>query len=92
MEEIKRDLTKLKQKGKEFRKEVGQQTLGYIVAAFGLVAALAWNEAIKSLIEYLLPLGQNTLFAKLIYAIIITLLVVLVSVYLVRFSKKEDKQ
>lgn len=73
----------------DLKREIREKTLTYIVAAFGLVAGLAWNEAIKSLIEYLFPLSQNTLLAKFIYAIVVTLLVVIATSSLVRFLNKE---
>jgi hypothetical protein len=73
----------------EIRKEVRERTLSYVVAAFGLVAGLAWNEAVKSLIEYLFPLSQNTLLVKFIYAIVVTIFVVFISTQLLKFLKKE---
>ena len=73
----------------EIRAQAKKQALGYIVAAFGLVAGLAWNEAIKSLIEYLFPLAQNTLLAKFGYAILITAVVVTITVYLSTLLKDE---
>ncbi|MBU3942742.1 hypothetical protein KKA24_02030 [Patescibacteria group bacterium] len=75
------------------KKEVREKTVGYILAAFGLVAAFSWNEAIKGLIEYLFPLSKNTVLAKFIYAIILTFLVVIISIYLTRLlSKKEEEE
>ncbi|OGF82135.1 hypothetical protein A2924_00405 [Candidatus Giovannonibacteria bacterium RIFCSPLOWO2_01_FULL_44_16] len=64
------------------REEIKQQTKGYIMAGLGLVAGLAWNEAIKSLIEYLYPLDQGSLLAKFVYAVLITVFVVVFSTYL----------
>ncbi|PIR06003.1 hypothetical protein COY65_00255 [Candidatus Jorgensenbacteria bacterium CG_4_10_14_0_8_um_filter_39_13] len=61
------------------------------MAAFGLVAGLAWNEAIKSLIEYIFPLSRNTLLLKFVYAILITLILVFISIYLVKLLKAEEK-
>ncbi|MSU55880.1 MAG: hypothetical protein EXS51_01020 [Candidatus Taylorbacteria bacterium] len=84
-------LEKVKEEGKTLQKEVRERTLGFITAGLGLVAGLAWNDAIKALIEYLFPLDKNGLLAKFLYAIIITLVVVLLSVYLVRWLKKEEK-
>ncbi len=71
-------------------KEFKKQFVTYILGAFGLVAALAWNDAIKSLIEYLNPLQQNILWTKFVYALIITLLVSIVSWLLIR--SEEDKK
>ena len=75
----------------ELRTELREKTIGYIVAALGLVAGLAWNDAIKSVIEFFYPLNENTLWAKVIYAVIVTGLIVLVSYFLMKWSKKERK-
>lgn len=72
------------------KSEVRNQTVKYILAALGLVAGLAWNDTIKSAIEYFFPQDQNSLKAKLIYAIIITLIVVILSFYLARVAKKKE--
>jgi hypothetical protein len=74
------------------KKQIKRQTLGYVIAAFGLVAGLAWNDAIKSLIEYLFPLAQNTLLAKFGYAALITAVVVAVTIYLGSWLKDEKSQ
>lgn len=71
------------------KNEIKGQTIGYIVAALGLVAGLAWNEAIKALIEQLFPLSQNSVLAKFLYAILVTILVVIVTSYVVRVFKKK---
>ncbi|PIQ79920.1 MAG: hypothetical protein COV79_02840 [Parcubacteria group bacterium CG11_big_fil_rev_8_21_14_0_20_41_14] len=65
--------------------------LSYITAAFGLVAGLAWNDAIKSLIEYFFPLEKNTILLKFIYAILITLVFVFVTLYLLKIFEKKEK-
>lgn len=62
--------------------EVKNKTTTYILAGFGLVAGLAWNEAIKGLIDWLFPLDRGSIWAKFIYAIIITLVVVIIGSYL----------
>jgi len=86
-------IQKIKERGGEIKKEVKERTLSYIVAALGLVAGLAWNEAIKSLIEVLFPMSKNSIWVKFIYAILITMVIVIVTVYLMRFlGKKEDKK
>lgn len=75
----------------KLRKEVRERTFTYLVAAFSLVASLAWNEAVKSLIDYFLPAGANTLLAKFIYAVFITVLVVVLTIYLEKILKREEK-
>jgi hypothetical protein len=81
---------KLKQEGATVRHEVRERVLGYIIAAFGFVAGLAWNDAIKALIEYLFPLKENTLIVRFVYAAVVTILVVVITVYLTRVFKKDQ--
>ncbi|MBU1146476.1 hypothetical protein KKD80_02935 [Patescibacteria group bacterium] len=50
-------------------------------ASLGLVAALAWNEAILELFKYIFG-EQGTLAAKFLYALIVTLLVVYITIKL----------
>ncbi len=72
------------------RKVVRQRTIGYIVAAFSLVAGLAWNDAVKALIETLFPLKENTLPAKFIYAGLVTVVAVFFTIYLTRLFHEEE--
>lgn len=57
--------------------EVSGKAFEYIIAAFGLVAALAWNDAIKALIEALVPIEKSSLVAQFVYALVVTILVVI---------------
>ena len=69
---------------------VREKALEYLLVAFGLVAGLAWNEAIKSLIDSIFPsTAGGGIAAKFVYAFVATLIVVAVSVYLVKLTKKE---
>ncbi len=74
------------------REEVREKVSGYIGAGFGLIASLAWNEAIKAMIEYLFPLKQDTILAKFLYAIAMTLVLVFVTMYVVRIFSKKDEE
>lgn len=82
---------KIKKESGEIGQKIKHQFYSYIAAALGLVAGLAWNEAIKSSIDYAFPLGKNTLWAKFGYAALMTLVVVLISIYLARVLKADDK-
>ncbi len=88
-EEKKRNL---KTKKEEIEKAIKEKIFSYIIAAFGLVAGLAWNEAIKSFIEFVFPKTGNSLIAKFTYALILTIIVVLISMYLSKIFKKENSQ
>ncbi|HOM68186.1 MAG TPA: DUF5654 family protein [Candidatus Paceibacterota bacterium] len=82
------ELEKIKQESDKLKMNLRTKTIGYISTALGIVAGLAWNEAIKALIEFLFPLGSNTLIAKFVYAFAITAFVVFLTSY---FLKQENK-
>jgi len=56
-------------------------------AALGLVAALAWNDAIKETITHLLG-GSESLSSKYIYAVFATIIAVAVVLLLARLAAK----
>jgi hypothetical protein len=92
MEIIKDKFNNLIEEKEEIKKEIRHRMLGYVTAAFGLVAGLAWNDAIKSLIRYLFPLEKDSLLAKFVYAGLMTVVLVLITVYLSKFlGRKEEK-
>ncbi|MFA6027468.1 MAG: DUF5654 family protein [Patescibacteria group bacterium] len=94
MEEKVTKLTKIKENTIKLEKEAKKQMYTYLVSAFGLIAGLAWNDAIKSLIESMFPLGTETIWAKFIYALVITLFVVLASAFFARLlhTNEEEKK
>ena len=75
-------------------KQVFFQSIALINSAFALVAALAWNEAIKAFIERFFPSGSG-LYSRFAYALIITAFVVIVtsrlSRVMARFAPPEDE-
>ena len=75
----------------ETKEEIKKQTAGYMTAALGLVAGLAWNDAIKSLIESFYPFAKDGIFAKFFYAILITMVVVLLGRSLLKPSTEVKK-
>ena len=85
-------LKRFKEEQAILRKEIKEKTLGYILAAFGLVAGLAWNEAIKSAIDQFFPFSKDGVTIKFIYAIIVTLIIVVITFYLVKAQNKEQKK
>lgn len=85
-------MIKIKEEQARIRKEIKEKTVGYILAAFSFVAGLAWNEAIKSLIEQIYPNQSNSVLLKLIYAIVVTVVIVLTTVYLVRLIEEKKPE
>lgn len=91
MERFQEKLGDLTREGRRVGREARERAAQYLLAAFGLVAGLAWNEAIRALIEYFFPASASSLVAKFLYAGGVTLVVVLVSVYLIRVVRgRED--
>jgi hypothetical protein len=74
---------------KEVRRAVKEKTLTLILAGFGLVAALAWNDAVQTLFNTLFP-NSNGLIGKFIYALIVTSIVVVISLQLKKVSEKRE--
>lgn len=92
MERIKKGFKKIREHQVYLRKEIQERAVGYILAGFSLVAGLAWNEAIKSLISVFFPNPGNDVLIKFIYAIAVTIVIVIITVYLVKLiEKKEEK-
>ena len=91
MEKIKKGISSIKQKEQAIKKEVREKTIGYILAALGLVAGLAWNEAIKGFIDSIFPSSGNGLLVKFFYAIVVTLLVVIISMYLASLIRENEE-
>lgn len=91
MARLENKIKNLTQSGKKLRLEISEQVVSYIGAGFGLIASLAWNEAIKAMIEYFFPLKQATVTAKFIYAGAMTLVLIFVTMYLVRILKLHKK-
>ncbi|KKU09867.1 MAG: hypothetical protein UX13_C0027G0002 [Candidatus Woesebacteria bacterium GW2011_GWB1_45_5] len=81
---VRRHLTGLK-------REILRQMLTLATSGFGLVAALAWNELIKEVVaNYIKPLAgkDSGLISLLIYAVLITLLAVLVTYNLTKLVRR----
>ncbi len=76
----------------EFKIQLLETLATLITAAFGLVAALAWNETIKGLIEMAIPNKDNTVWGNLIYAIIVTVIAVVATFLVARsIGKLKDR-
>ena len=76
----------------EIRSKIKEQTGGYLAGALGLVAGLAWNDAIKALIEILFPFSKSGVFAKFVYAVVITMVVVFIGQYLLKSTSSANKK
>ena len=76
---------------KKTNKEIKEKTATLMLAAFALVAALAWNDAVQTLFNIFFP-ENNGVIGKFIYAIIITVVVVIISRHLQKILHTEEEQ
>lgn len=70
------------------RKEVIEKLAALVTAAFGLVAALAWNDAIRSLFAEGGPLEHLSTYGPWFYAVFVTIIAVAAAIYIGKLSQK----
>lgn len=65
-----------------------------ITSAFALIAALAWNDLVKKLLDKFFQSEDGSIRSQLVYAITITIITVMISYYLGKFvaEKKMEKE
>ena len=74
----------------KFHKEALQQLITLSTSAFGLVAALAWNDTIQQTVkEFIEPrIPGSGILSRLIYALLTTFLAVFITLQLSRLAQK----
>jgi len=72
------------------KKEVLDKLTALITAAFGLVAALAWNEAIQAVFKEVFG-KAGTIWAMIMYAILVTVIAVWATMKIASINEKADK-
>lgn len=82
---------KIKESQKRISREVRHQTATYVLAALGFVVGLAWNDAVKSLIEFLFPLDKSgNIFVKFVYAFLVTVVIIAATIVLTRRETEQN--
>ncbi len=76
---------------RELSAEVLDKFSELITTALGLVAALAWNEAIQQLFTLLLGEAGGALAAKFFYAFLVTLIVIFATISVSRAAERAKK-
>lgn len=71
-------------------REVIEKTSQLMTAAFGLVAALAWNQVIQSLFQDGGALHFLAAWGPWAYAIIVTIIAVLATIWIGRAAQKAE--
>jgi len=69
------------------KKEVIIKLSALITAAFGLVAALAWNSAIQAIFKRLFGEADN-ITAMMGYAVIVTIIAVIAAIWIGRIEER----
>ena len=75
-------------KGTELVKQVWEKIAALITAAFGLIATLAWNGAIRAIFAKVFGV-PDTILAMLICAIVVTIIAVAVTIVIARSIVKQ---
>ena len=72
----------------KFTKAFRENFVTLIISALGLVAALSWNDAIKTTIDTFFPTIGNVMY-KYYVAIIVTIISVVITYFLSRMKPKQ---
>ncbi len=81
----------MKEETKEMKSQILPTIATLMTTAFGLIAALAWNQAIQAIILQVLP-KQSGILGLVIYAIIITIIAVIATISIARTISKPAVQ
>lgn len=82
---------KIRKNASEIKIEILKQMLTLATSGLGLVAALAWNTLIQELVsQYIKPLlgGASGVISLLIYAVLVTVLAVVITYNLSKLIKR----
>ena len=70
--------------------EVIEKIAALVRAAFGLVAALAWNGAILAIFKKIFGTAEG-LLSMIIYAVVVTIIAVLATIWVGKAAEKSKK-
>ena len=71
----------------DMQKEVIEKVAALVTAAFGLIAALAWNTAIQEIFRIIFG-DQSGVLAMIFYAVVVTIIAVVVTILVGRAAAK----
>jgi uncharacterized membrane protein len=71
------------------KKEIIEKIASLVIAAFGLVAALAWNSAIQAIFQEYFGTAEG-IIPMIIYAVIVTIIAVLVTIWVAKVAEKKE--
>jgi uncharacterized membrane protein YidH (DUF202 family) len=71
------------------KKEIVEKLSSLIIAAFGLVAALAWNGAIQAIFKELFGTAEGVI-PMIVYALVVTVVAVVATVWVAKVVEKKE--
>ncbi len=71
--------------------EILDKSSQLITTALGLVAALAWNDAIQTVFQQFLGSAGGALAAKIFYAVLVTFIVIFATIAVSRAAERAKK-
>ena len=71
----------------DMQKEVIEKVAALVTAAFGLIAALAWNTAIQEIFRIIFG-DQSGVLAMIFYAVVVTIIAIVVTILVGRAAAK----
>ncbi len=66
----------------QYVSELRVKTAHYLITAFALVTSLSWNSSMQLLINKLFPLNSDEIYAKIIYSLFLTFMLIVIIKYL----------
>lgn len=73
------------------KSEVTEKLAALITAAFGLVAALAWNGAIRAIFAKVFG-DPEGMIQMIIYAVVVTIIAVIAAIWIGRVAEKKKEE
>lgn len=64
------------------------RTAHYLLAGMSVAVGLAWNDAVKKSIDYYLPLSKSSVRTYFVYALALTVILVLISFSILQLGVK----
>ena len=72
------------------KKEIIEKISSLLIAAFGLVAALAWNGAIQAIFKEVFGTAEGV-GPMLVYTIVVTIAAVVVTIWITKIAEKGEE-
>ena len=73
------------------KNEVVEKMAALITAAFGLIAALAWNGAIKAIFAKVFT-DPEVVVQMIIYAVVVTIIAVIATIWIGKVASKKKEE